>query len=163
MAAILGQVRSFLVGLPSLRAFTDALCSFANKGQKSVWNSCHVIPQELKDQLKEIKLLLDTWRGRPFLTEHQRTLYSDISDLAWGGARSQDRKHCAGILEGKKSVAHKCIRVGSSSQHYHDFGKQEGNSAVKCRQHHSLFVHYEGRGQEDPSEQNHNTILFNIR
>ena len=44
MAAILGKVRSFLVALPFLRAFTDQLCKFVQQGALEGWNSVHPIP-----------------------------------------------------------------------------------------------------------------------
>ena len=38
MASILGQVRSFLVALPFLRAFTDTMCQFVNISTQKGWN-----------------------------------------------------------------------------------------------------------------------------
>ena len=84
MAAILGQVRSFLMALPFLRAFTDQLCLFVKEGEPQGWNSIQKIPKDLKMQLRDIKLLLDSWKGRPFQTSHTKELYSDASDMAWG-------------------------------------------------------------------------------
>lgn len=44
MAAILGQVRSFLVALPFLRAFTDDMCRFVNTSQKFGWDYVQGVP-----------------------------------------------------------------------------------------------------------------------
>lgn len=38
MAAILGQVRSFLVAVPFLRAFTDIMCNFVAQSEKFGWD-----------------------------------------------------------------------------------------------------------------------------
>ena len=62
MAAILGTTRSFLVALPFLRAFTDTLVQFVNLQQIWGWDHRVVIPRSLKDQLGEIKLLLESWK-----------------------------------------------------------------------------------------------------
>ena len=66
MASILGQVRSFLVALPFLRAFTDTMCQFVNISTQKGWNHQQKVPSNLKDQLKEIKIVLDNWGGDPF-------------------------------------------------------------------------------------------------
>ena len=85
MASILGQVRSFLVALPFLRAFTDTMCQFVNVSTQKGWNYQQNVPSTLKDQLKEIKIVLDNWEGRPFSSNPQQELHSDSSTQAWGG------------------------------------------------------------------------------
>ena len=44
MAAILGQVRSFLVALPFLRALTDSLVQFVKDVQPQGWDAMGQIP-----------------------------------------------------------------------------------------------------------------------
>ena len=48
MAAILGTVRSFLVALPFLRAFTDTMVQFVNQQQRFGWDFKGQIPQGYK-------------------------------------------------------------------------------------------------------------------
>ena len=85
ISSILGQVRSCLVALPFLRVVTDQLMVFSNLHTRRGWDHQNVIPQALKDQIKELKALLDPELGRPFHEKVTRVLYSDSSDLAWGG------------------------------------------------------------------------------
>ena len=85
MAAILGQVRSFLVALPFLRSFTDTMCAFIKTHTPAGWDSVHRVPPFVKSQLREIKHLLNSWSGRPFYTPPSRQLYADSSTYAWAG------------------------------------------------------------------------------
>jgi hypothetical protein len=85
LAAILGQIRCNLMALPFLRAFTDSLTKFLVANSTAPWDSKHPISQEIKAQLREIKILLDTWGGRPFPQNATRELHSDSSTHAWGG------------------------------------------------------------------------------
>ena len=85
MAAILGCIRSFLLALPFLRAFTDSLVALVNLQQTFGWDHKVLVPAGVKEQLKEIKLLLQNWQGRPFLEKATRELHSDSSTLAWAG------------------------------------------------------------------------------
>ena len=79
-AAILGQLRSFLTALPCLRAFSDHLVKFTENQRWSRWDQKHVIPESLKDQVREIGALLKTWEGRSFGGRSQvREIYSESS------------------------------------------------------------------------------------
>ena len=66
MSAVLGTARSCLMALPFLRAFTETLVGFVNQHTLVGWDHRFTIPDSLKSQLKEIKVLLDSWEGRPF-------------------------------------------------------------------------------------------------
>ena len=86
MAAILGTVRSFLVALPFLRAFTDEMKCFIDLQGQGGWDKMHLPPVSLVDQVKEVKELLQTWQGRQFQARCPiRKLHSDASNLGWGG------------------------------------------------------------------------------
>jgi hypothetical protein len=85
MAAILGVVRSCLVAVPFLRAFTDQMVSFVNHQQLHGWDIKLPIPENLRQQILEVKDLLQTWQGRPFVSPSQREIHSDSSTLAWAG------------------------------------------------------------------------------
>ena len=85
MSAILGQIRANLLALPFLRAFTSSLASFLQEKARDPWDSKHFISPEIKEQLKEIRSLLESWSGRPFPTKASRVLHSDSSTLGWGG------------------------------------------------------------------------------
>ena len=87
MAAILGTVRSFLTALPFLRAFTDKLCSFVDLNVKFGWDSPQPIPWDLQEQIRNVKEIIDNWKGRSMLGEDQptRSLHSDSSGHGWGG------------------------------------------------------------------------------
>lgn len=84
MAAILGSIRSFLMALPFLRAFSDLLMEFINQHSLWGWDTPLKISSAIKTQVRELNSLTQNWPGRPFYTTPQRTLYSDSSDLGWG-------------------------------------------------------------------------------
>ena len=86
MAAILGQVRSFLTAVPFLRAFTGKMVQFVNQCQHLGWDCAPPVPSELKQQVLQVKDLLASWAGRSFGgISPIRTLHSDSSTHAWGG------------------------------------------------------------------------------
>ena len=84
MAAILGTVRSFLTALPFLRAFTDHLCQFVNLQEKVGWDCPQPLSAELQSQVREVKSVIDSWKGRK-MGEHlpNRVLHSDSSTTGW--------------------------------------------------------------------------------
>jgi hypothetical protein len=87
MAAILGQVRSFLVALPFLRAFTDQMVHFVDLHRQSGgWDHPHPLPKDLVHQIREVKQCLEDWPGRAFVrVRPSRNLHSDSSQVAWAG------------------------------------------------------------------------------
>ena len=85
VTAILGQVRSFLTALPFLRAFTDQLVQFSSQHRWAGWDQPLEITPQLKEQVKEIGLLLQTWEGRQFGGKTPVwTIHSDSSTEGWG-------------------------------------------------------------------------------
>ena len=86
MAAILGQVRSFLTALPFLRAFTDQFVALLKKNWSHGWNFVAAIPAELKAQVRTLKDIFLHWSGRKFEGKIPiRKLAADSSDHAWAG------------------------------------------------------------------------------
>jgi hypothetical protein len=85
VAAILGQIRANLLALPFLRAFTTLLVNFLATKSGDSWDSRHIISPEIKGELLQVKTLLESWGGRPFVAKPSRTLHSDSSDTGWGG------------------------------------------------------------------------------
>ena len=86
MAAILGSVRSFLMAMPFLRAFTDVLAQFVGQHQSSGWDKKQPVPLEIFQQVKELGSLMNTWQGRCLGgLVAVRNLHSDSSDQAWAG------------------------------------------------------------------------------
>ena len=87
MAAILGQVRSFLTALPFLRAFTDQLQVFVGRQEREGWDRRIPIPAELKSQVQELKEVFAEWAGRPLQGGRVavRNIHSDSSTSGWGG------------------------------------------------------------------------------
>ena len=84
-AAILGQLRSFLTALPCLRAFSDQLVKLTEKQTVSGWDQKIKIPPELKEQVKDIGVLLREWQGRRFAGKNpDRKSFSDSSTQGWG-------------------------------------------------------------------------------
>ncbi len=73
MALILGQVRSFLVALSFLRDFTDTMCQFVNVFTQKGWNHLQKVPLDLKEQLIEVKIVLDDW-GETFFVKPPKTI-----------------------------------------------------------------------------------------
>ena len=89
MSQVLGGVRSFLQAMPFLRAFTDHMLSFIQKCHWG-WDISHPIPESLKAEVRELKVLLQQWAGRPFSQAPPvRTIHSDSSDWAWAGVDCQ--------------------------------------------------------------------------
>jgi hypothetical protein len=96
VAAILGHVKSNLVAMPFLRAITGLLVKILAEKASLPWDSKHPIPTPIKDQLKEIKFLLENWSGRNFPQSPNRFLHSD----SVGGLGNKKWKFCSRILEG---------------------------------------------------------------
>jgi hypothetical protein len=63
----------------------QTLCQFLQNQAAAPWDQNFLIPQEIKNQLKEVKILLENWSGRPFPQNATRELHSDSSTHAWGG------------------------------------------------------------------------------
>ena len=61
MAAILGKIRSLLVALPALRAFTTLLQAFVAQGSHFGCDSQHRIPHAVKEQIRRYGYLLQAW------------------------------------------------------------------------------------------------------
>ena len=85
MSAILGQIRANLLALPFLRAFTSLLTTFLQEKAHDPWDAKHFISQEMKDQIRNVRFLMENWSGRPFPVKATRVLHSDSSTLGWGG------------------------------------------------------------------------------
>ena len=84
MAQILGSLRSFLIAMPWLRPFTDELNLFVNQHRKVGWHVPLPVPIALKEQIKNFKDIVQSWKGRPFLQTPRRELHSDSSSYGWG-------------------------------------------------------------------------------
>ena len=86
MAAILGSVRAFLTAMPFLRAFTDQMVQFVKNQEYLGWDKKVLIPQTLQNQVKELGILMEQWKGRTFQGKAPvRILHSDSSQEAWAG------------------------------------------------------------------------------
>ena len=107
MAAILGQVRSFLMAMPCLRAFTDSLVHFVNLHYSLGLDFLLDIPPSLKEQVRELNLLTKEWPGRPFFAKTERHLHSDSSTHGWGGLDVYTGSLRLGVLEGVSHAPHK--------------------------------------------------------
>ena len=88
MASILGSIRSCLPAVPFLRAFTDQMLVFVNRAPELGWDHKMLIPELIKEQLREYKQLMLEWDGRKFLDKLPSvTLHSDSSQWAWAGLK----------------------------------------------------------------------------
>ena len=86
MAAILGNVRSFLMAMPFLRAFTDHMMAFVNQQGHWGWDIPLEIPKTLQQEVRDLNNLTRQWNGRPFQEKTiMRQLHSDSSNHAWAG------------------------------------------------------------------------------
>ena len=86
MAAILGNVRSFLMAMPFLRAFTDNMRDFVNQNRKWGWDAVLEIPPGLQREVRDLNVLTQEWTGRSFHDKVAvRKLHSDSSNLSWAG------------------------------------------------------------------------------
>ena len=54
MAAILGNIRSFLMAMPFLRAFTDNMLAFINQQAQWGWDQPLEIPQDLQQEVRNL-------------------------------------------------------------------------------------------------------------
>ena len=90
MAAILGNVRSFLIAMPFLRAFTDNMLQFVSQNRKWGWDTKLEIPPDLQHEVRDLDQLTKTWKGRNFQDKVPiRKLHSDSSNTAWAGVDVQ--------------------------------------------------------------------------
>ena len=71
MAAILGSIRSFLMAMPFLRAFTDHMKEFVNQQAHLGWDYPQKIPWELQQEVRDLHHLTVSWTGRPFWNKFQ--------------------------------------------------------------------------------------------
>ena len=86
MSAILGSVRSFLMTMPFLRAFTDQLVQFVKQQRYQGWDKKLKIPLELQEQVRELNGIMEKWKGRNFQGKANiRELHSESSQNAWAG------------------------------------------------------------------------------
>ena len=69
--------------MPFLRAFTDHMVQFINHLQPHGWDTKGKLPHVLKEQIKEVKFLLDNYNGKPFSEPPSKHLHSDSSNYAW--------------------------------------------------------------------------------
>jgi hypothetical protein len=128
MASILGQVRSFLIALPFLRAFTDTLCQFVNVSTEKGWNFLQKLPSNLKDQLKEIKVLLDNWGGGLFKKSTIKNC-TPIPQPKLGGIRSKKWSICKGLLARGGNFTYKCKGIESRNCNGKKFGQTQANNS----------------------------------
>ena len=90
MAAILGALRSFLMATPFLRVFTDQMCHFVQLHQFRGWDHPLTIPASLQEEVRQLNVLTQTWKGRPFQGQVAvRHLHSDSSQVGWGWTYTQ--------------------------------------------------------------------------
>ena len=81
MAAILGQVRSFLTAMPFLRAFTDSMLAFVNQNLWEGWDRALAVPHTLAHEVTLLKDLMLHWQVRKFQGScAMRQLHSESSD-----------------------------------------------------------------------------------
>ena len=92
MAQILGSLRAFLVAMPILRSFTDAILAFINAHSAQGWDQQASIPETLKQEVRDLNSLTQNWPGRPFLAKPQMTLHSDSSNFGWAGLNLTTRQ-----------------------------------------------------------------------
>jgi len=86
MAAILGNIRSFLMAMPFLRAFTDHMLAFVNQQSQFGWDKSLNIPKSLQQEVRDLNQLTSSWTGRPFQEKVVvRKLHSDSSNHGWAG------------------------------------------------------------------------------
>jgi hypothetical protein len=104
LAAILGQIRCNLLALPFLRAFTDTLCQFLVNQAAAPRDSEHFISQDIKNELKEVKILLETWSGRPFPPKCNQGVTFRLQHPCLGGAGRKNWTICPRILENPECV-----------------------------------------------------------
>ena len=154
VAAILGQVRSNLVAMPFLRAFTGLLVKFLAESSNHPWDSKHIIPNTIKDQLKEVKFLLENWSGRNFPQNPTRFLHSDSSTHGWGGLDIQNGNFIQEFwrdMEGPPPP-HKQKRAHCSYKHYKKSLKGRGNCILVSGQPGNILLPYKrGGGGKTPS------------
>ena len=74
------------MAMPFLRAFTDQMVAFVNKQEISGWDKKYPVPHELKQQVLEVKNLMESWKGRQIGNKVPiRCLHSDSFNQGWAG------------------------------------------------------------------------------
>ena len=87
LAAILGKLRSLIVAIPALRAFSCLLQDFvAKRAAADGWDSVHRLPERIREEVRKAGLVLTEWAGRPMQGRPAtKQAASDSSDLTFGG------------------------------------------------------------------------------
>ena len=67
ISAILGSLRSFLPAMPILRSFTDNMLNFIQRVRQLGWDHQVPIPQDLKQEVRDLNVITLGWQGGPFL------------------------------------------------------------------------------------------------
>ena len=78
MAAILGAIRSFLMAMHFLRAFTDQLVQFVNQQEQIGWDRKVQIPSALQAQVKKMGAIIEQCKGRSFQGKTQHGNFIQI-------------------------------------------------------------------------------------
>ena len=86
-ASVLGRIRSLLFAMPHIRLLSDALAVHVAVAVQAGWEADVALPERVSRQLMDLADELHQWKGRTFVVSmgHVRDMYSDASDLAWGG------------------------------------------------------------------------------
>jgi hypothetical protein len=76
--------------MPILRSFTDNMLNFIQQVRQLGWDHQVPIPQDLKQEVRDLNVITLGWQGRPFLEKVYKThLHSDSSQVAWAGVNIQ--------------------------------------------------------------------------
>jgi hypothetical protein len=150
IAAILGQIRANLLALPFLRAFTTYLVNFLAEKSGDSWNSTHKISEEIKEELKEVKNVMEKWEGRPFVTKPTRVLHSDSSDRGWGGIDPATGKFVQEFWR-EKSDLHINIKEMGAAVNTVKSLSQPGENVLLCVDNQVLYYYLQkGGGRKNP-------------
>ena len=153
LAAILGKIRANLLALPFLRAFTTLLVSFLAATGSSSWDSKHFLPQSVKEEMQQVKRVLDTWSGRPFLVKPTRTLHSDSSDRAWGGLDISSGDLVQEFWRNKSSLHINYKEMAAAINTVRSLAKKNEN-VLLCVDNQVLFYYLQkGGGRKNPFNQ----------
>ena len=86
--------------MPHIRLLSDALAVHVAVALQAGWEADVALPERVSRQLMDLADELHQWKGRTFVVSmgHVRDMYSDASDLAWGG-----------VLQGNAQAAFGCF------------------------------------------------------
>ncbi len=126
------------------------LVEFLQKTHTESWESKHQIPREIKDQLTEVKTLLNQWSGRPFVQKASQVLHSDSSTNGWGGLDVKTGKFVQEFWREKSDLHINVKEMAAAINTVKSLGKK-GETICLCVDNQVIYYYLsKGGGKKNP-------------